>query len=155
MIKMEPRENGDSGAYIGGSGEDAWHLLHIYDIQHSPTAKLIESPIETGGVMFDNKVQNPIRVTVKGWVRGKDSEELFATANRYYKSRSQKDVVTIFTKTMVYGNMCLVEMPTHESAEKLTIYDVTFGFTQLMLVKGQPKTGSPDEAPRTYLGNLA
>ena len=63
--------------------------LKVMDVKYIPSARIIGSPVETGIISFDNKVNDPAKVVVKGIINigTEDAEEALSTLRLMMKNR--------------------------------------------------------------------
>lgn len=111
-------------------------------------ARLISHPVENGSVRFDNKVIEPMTVTVVGYVYASDSE----TQNRLEKLQKRREWG--FFSIVGFGNrryddMELLSVSNPQRAENPDSFEYTLNFQEVLLVQGQemPMSSIPDDLP--------
>lgn len=149
-----------SGRSIFKNALEGFRILSVNVIEKST---MIESPVESGIRVVDNKVIMPVKIRVSGIcdnVRGNIKTELDGKKNKITQEilTSAKEVYadiyemlrendfeetdngirpktyTIATKGLIYRNMVLTEVSQVNDAEHLLVIPVTLTFTELLFI---------------------
>ena len=135
--------------------------FRILNVNINEKSTMIESPVESGIRVVDNKVIMPVKIRVTGIcdnVRGnikldeehdKITQDIITSAKEVYSDiyamLREKDfeetetgtrpvTYTIATKGLIYRNMILTEVSQVNDAEHLLVIPVTLTFTELMFI---------------------
>lgn len=104
-------------------------------------ARMISSPVEMGYNVFDNKVLDPIEITLKCLVSlgSEDIKNAMQTLYSLYAERTY-NFCTVATKEGVYNNMSLCDMPHEETTDKHDVIEVTLKFKQVIQAGKQSRS---------------
>lgn len=145
-----------SGRSIFKNALEGFRILSVNIIEKST---MIESPVESGIRVVDNKVIMPVKIrvsgicdNVRGNIQNKDDkviQEIITSAKEVYadiyemlrnKDFEETDngirpvTYTIATKGLIYRNMVLTEVSQVNDAEHLLVIPVTLTFTELLFI---------------------
>lgn len=170
-----------SGRSIFKNALEGFRILSVNVIEKST---MIESPVESGIRVVDNKVIMPVKIQVSGIcdnVRGnikldeetnKITQDISTSAKDVYSTiyamLREKDfeetdngirpkTYTIATKGLIYRNMILTEVSQVNDAEHLLVIPVTLTFTELLFIGDDfapIPTFLPDDAEMKANGSL-
>lgn len=117
-------------------------------IQPHRNARLISHPVENGSVRFDNKVIDPMTVTVVGYVYASDTE----TRDKLEKFQKRRDwgfFSIVGFENRSFDNVELVSVSDPQRAESPDSIEYTLQFQEVMVVRGQemPLSRVPDDRP--------
>lgn len=109
-------------------------------------ARLISHPVENGSVRFDNKVIEPMTVTVVGYVYVSDTE----TRDKLEKFQKRRDwgfFTIVGFGNRSFDNVELVSVSDPQRAESPDSIEYTLNFQEVIVVKGQemPMSRIPDD----------
>lgn len=111
-----------------------------------PNAKVMEHPVESGGVVTDWRVILPIEITLTMFLAGEDYQSVYKTIESMFAGTT---LVTIQTKSGVYPNMLLAGMPHEETPDEYDMLAVGLRFREALLVSAQFQAIGPAQAPAT------
>lgn len=123
----------------------------IVDLDFSPTAKMCGAPIETGYMFNDNKVIEPPILNVKGIIKSNDYKSVYEQIKKMYLNR-RFEFYRVFSKMGYMDNLCLLEMPHKEDAEKYDAVEMTLKFQQVMMDEQSGKPGSDSDSDTKAIG---
>lgn len=77
-------------------------------------AQLPEHPLETGAVVNDHKIFNPVEIDMMFFLDAGEVKNTYQQLRQLFRSN---ELVTVQTRTGSYGNMTIARMPHEESPE--------------------------------------
>lgn len=123
--------------------------FRLFDINPIPRARVIEHPVEDGSVIHDNKVIEPLKVRVRGYVEKHWFDDVSKQLSKLLYWRGSDYTWHITTRFTRYDNLVLTAMPHHETPDKLDVTEFSLELTQLMLAKSKSESVSdPSNASR-------
>jgi len=102
------------------------------DVRES--AKLPEHPLETGAVVNDHKIFNPIEITLTLFLGSDEYRNIYQVLRQLYKSNQ---LVTIQTHTSSYSNLTVAELPYEETPDVMAAIIMPVKFKELRLTTAQ------------------
>lgn len=140
------------GIYGPGPGDKnptfASGAFRYLSITPHRTSKVISHPVEDGSSRFDDKVNDPFRVSVVGTVYSSDT----ATRNKIVemvKTRKFAFYSINGFNNDYYDDVALVSASHRQSGESPDALEYTLEFQEIIIVKAQerPSTKVPDDQP--------
>lgn len=113
-------------------------IFSITNVTVTRSANAIKSPVETGHVVFDNKVIMPLEVTMKAIVKAKNWQSVWGTLLRIYNDRTYT-FYSVYTRGEIIDNLMLVSMDRDETTDKFDAVDITLKFVQIIYATEQAK----------------
>lgn len=83
--------------------------LSIMGVYTNPTITVMKQPIETGQLISDHKIINPIQIQVEGVIEQINLGSIFSEARNLFETST---LLTVQTKYGTYTNMIISAMPT-------------------------------------------
>lgn len=105
--------------------------FHITNIVAHDKSECIDSPVELGKVLFDNKVLSPIRIRVEGYIKHEDFDSTLGAIEKMAWNRSW-DFYSICTKTTAYKNLVLLTNVQTQSSDKFDVIALTLEFSEVL-----------------------
>lgn len=117
--------------------------IQVKQVNVRPNARIIKHPIETGGVVMDNKVLDPktinIRVAVV-WKADKSHEKALSELDKLWEDRTY-NFCSIRTRKQVYKNLKMVSEPHTETPDRFNVFEFDLQFEEMMFgtkIEAQP-----------------
>lgn len=88
----------------------------VFDI-----SKIMEHPLETGSVIADHLVRDPVEIDLPLVITGSEAAQVFAELRQHYLAG---DLLTVLTRMGSYTSMVLIEIPhdeVPEAADSVTV----------------------------------
>lgn len=105
--------------------------FHITNIVVHDKSECIDSPVELGKVLFDNKVLSPIRIRVEGYIKHEDFYDVINWIKEMAWNRSW-DFYSICTKSAAYKNLVLLTNVETQSSDKFDVVAYTLEFSEVL-----------------------
>lgn len=110
-------------------------------------SKVMEHPIETGGIITDHRIILPVTIELSLIVQSKSGiKEVYQAIKQYYLNAT---LLVVQTKSSVYENQMISSMPHEENPDQydalaiaLTLKQVQFATTRYSVVPKNPKNSS-------------
>lgn len=109
------------------------------------TSKVMQHPVETGVTISDHHIINPIRINIQMMVSSAFYAQDYQQMRTAFINATN---LTVQTKTGVYGNMIIAEMPHQENPDIFDSIVISLNFQEVLFVA--PVTVSPAPAPANY-----
>lgn len=106
----------------------------ILDAEVSETSKIMEHPIETGAVIADHKVINPVEIRLRLTMPGYEYEPIIKELREYYQASVK---LTVQTKAGTYTNMVVCDIPHAETPQNVSNITFNIRLRQALEVKPQ------------------
>lgn len=100
----------------------------------SETAKLMKHPVETGIVITDHRIIEPIKITLNVIMRPDTFADMYQQAKDVFKGNT---TIQVQTKTDLYSSMLMQELPHKEDAAHFDTITMVMKFEQVLFVKAQ------------------
>lgn len=97
-------------------------------------AKLPEHPLETGAVINDHKIFNPVEIEITFFLGAAELKNTYQQLQQLYRS---EQLVTVQTRTGSYGNMTISRMPHEETADMVDAVMVAVTFREVQQARAQ------------------
>lgn len=110
-----------------------------------PSSKGMEHPIETGVIITDHVIINPIELELPVIVKAPDLQDTYKTIFNYYTNST---LLNIHTKAGVYPNMYILEMPHEEDPDLFDAIAVVLKFKQALIVTSQSQPNIQPKDPK-------
>lgn len=94
------------------------------------SAKGMEHPVESGTVKTDHVVINPVEIELPVIVRAPDLEDTYQTIKQYFLKST---TVMIQTKTSLYEDMYITDMPHEEDPDMFDAVAIAISFKQILV----------------------
>jgi len=98
------------------------------------TAKLMEHPLETGSVIMDHRVINPVEIELSLVLTG---EEYADTYKQIKDTFNGNNLIIVQTKTGSYSNMAIQAMPHEESPDMMDAVPMALKLKEAILIDVQ------------------
>jgi hypothetical protein len=109
------------------------------------TSKVMQHPVETGVMLSDHHIINPIRINLQLIV----NSQFYATDYQQIRTAFFNATnLNVQTKTTVYPNMIIAEMPHQETPDGFDIIVIHLNFQEVIFIT--PIAVSPSPAPANY-----
>lgn len=107
------------------------------------SAQLMEHPLETGAVIADHIVFDPMEIELPGIVRGEaEYRNTYAAVRATFKAGT---LLTIVTRTGVYPSMVIYEMPHEERPQSFDAVEMSIRLRHAVFVTPQSTAMSADQ----------
>lgn len=106
----------------------------ILDAEVSETSKIMEHPIETGAVIADHKVINPVEIRLRITMPGYEYEPVIKELREYWRESVK---LTVQTKAATYTNMVVCDIPHSETPQNVSRITFNIRLKQALEVKPQ------------------
>lgn len=121
-------------------------MIGIYDKNHSPlfqdaqiskvqvreTSKTMEHPIESGTVISDYKVINPVSIILNIYLTKKNYNSVYQSLLTHFKKST---LLLIQTNARIYKDMIISDMPHSETPEHFDSIILSLNLKQVFTVK--------------------
>jgi len=146
-ITLAPEDNekvsSGYGTTSGTSGKDDnacanskhYHALsfQITSVSDNSNTRMIQHPIEDGTIINDNKVNDPIKVTVNGFV----CRDASSRANKIFEvareSKNLKTYMVLETEMKSYPKLYMTNFSKRADTQKLDVYEYTLQLQELFI----------------------
>lgn len=124
-------------AYIIPDGSDPGHTLDvkILDITPQPTNRVTQAPVQTGLMINDHKVRNPLKVKVKCSLKIDNNhawQTTYAEILAMYDNMEKKRLSWIQSHIGQHRNMALISCPHSENIESYDVFVFDLDFQEIM-----------------------
>ena len=126
-------------------GNWTWEQYKITDIRPSKPGRLAKTPLELGTVSIDNKVVDPIEITVTGFIEAEHYDSYMEFLNEWRNNREWK-FLQLISKFEIYDHLVLLNINPHETADKFDVAEVTCTLMQVMIENPKKKSSNPSNA---------
>jgi hypothetical protein len=109
------------------------------------TSKVMQHPVETGVIISDHHIINPIRITMQMMIASEFYSQDYQQMRTAFINATN---LTVQTKTGVYGNMIIAEMPHQENPDIFDSIVISLNFQEVLFIA--PVSVSPAPAPANY-----
>lgn len=116
---------------------------HIMSDRPARRARMIRHPVESGGVVFDNKIVEPMHIDVRVVVNWKDTATLDMIERMIFNRSYRFCTIQIKGSKDPYVNMELVSESHDESPERFDAYEYHLVFDEVMF--GTKSENSPKD----------
>lgn len=106
----------------------------ILDGDFNETSKIMEHPIESGAMIADHKVINPVEIKVRLTMPFYDFEPIIKELREYYLSGT---LLTVQSKVQTYTNMVVCDIPHIEAPENVSRITFNIRLRQALIVTPQ------------------
>lgn len=120
-------------------------LFALTDIKIGEPSRVAKTPLERGTVSIDNKVNDPIEITITGFIEEPNYDEAMEFLTKWRLERDWK-FLTLYGKFEIYDNLVLLNVNPHESADKFDVTEVTCTLVQVMIENPEKKSSDPSNA---------
>lgn len=98
------------------------------------TAKLMEHPIETGAVITDHRIINPVEIELSLILTGDAYPDVYKAIKDVFTGNS---TVVVQTRTDSYQNMLIQAMPHEETPDMVDVIAMALKLRQVLLIDVQ------------------
>lgn len=154
----------NSGVFIyaddgkGGEKPSTMWNVHPIKVHVERIARVISAPVEDGRSSFDNKVIEPVRITVTCKVdlsSKNESESVIAQINAWLRNRTYQ-FCSIRTRTGFFKNLILEKAPSVEEIKEIDLGTYDLVFVEAILIQGAaPQSLNPDNYDTTKGGYIS
>jgi len=126
LIEMQGAEE-QKHAFFIFDNQEVLKGVSILSIDVLEDSKIMDNPVETGIVISDHRIRNPLEITVRCALSEDDWDSTYRELRRYY-TQTGTDFLTIKAKADVYANMQLIALPHKETPDSVTrlFFDLRF-----------------------------
>lgn len=120
--------------------------IHIMRVSVNNNSRMIQHPVEDGGVVFDDKVIQPRTITVSCYIKYYEYKKILGE-NQFENMLAEREYkfFGVRTKEKTYRNLSLTRSSHNEVPEKFETFVFELTFTQVMLDKyKQPQCADKD-----------
>lgn len=104
---------------VKDSVSEVMQNVTIIDVDVLEDSKIMDSPVESGILISDHRIFNPLEITVNCTLPASDWEDTYKEI-RYWFERKDTGFLTIVTKAGVYRNMQLIGLPHKENSDTVS-----------------------------------
>lgn len=126
-------------ALYGEGGGELLSTASIISCSVNDSSKLMEHPIESGAVIADYKVFNPVTASVVVALSATGYESEFA---EIYTSYKNCEYITLQTKTQVYSNLQILSLPHEATFKNISRPTITINLKEALVVEAEFTQGS-------------
>lgn len=123
--------NFDSIAVLDSSFKQVFQKARPMKIDVRETIRPMEHPIESGEIITDYKIINPIEIIMPVVTQGLFYRGVYTEINNLYKN---SELLTVQTRTRNYKNMIISEMPYEQRPEQYDVITINLKFKQIQYV---------------------
>lgn len=135
---------------LEGDGIKGFNPISYRD---NPTANMIGSPVESGAINFDNKVIQPRKITITGYVLAEEISSVLDKLNQMLKDKSFT-FYSIVTKDSVLTNMAVVGIQNNGNNDKYDAVEVEVEFQEVLMDDGLGFTSQDGGNSNTTEGGM-
>jgi hypothetical protein len=121
-------------AYFLNDTVEVMQDLTIIDIDVQEDSKIMDSPVESGIVISDHRIKNPIEIVVNCTVPKSKWEETYKEIKFWY-DQSGKTFLTIRTKADAYPDMQMIAIPHKETPDTVSRLFFELRFRSILFAK--------------------
>lgn len=126
----------------------------ITRIEPSPTARMAGAPVETGFQTNDTKIIDPMTISVTGLVKSSGYKHIYKELKEMFNNR-RFEFYSVISKVDYYTNLCLLEIPHKEDAERYDVIEMTLKFQKVMMDKEQKTAADASNSDTASVGLVA
>lgn len=136
-------QNEFSGVFTDNDWSNAIKGFNVMSVSGTRNARVIGAPVETGQVAFDNKVIDPLRVTVRGIIETDSLNTQMALLELNEMIENRKfSFYSVCDGENFYNNLILQEFPAIRDVKQVDFIQITLTFVEAMLVQSQAEASS-------------
>lgn len=134
----------------------AYDVVGIYDEEFSQvlfnarpvkaaikqTSRPMEHPLETGAIITDHKIVNPVEIDLSLICDSTDYRSVYSQARDLFRNSA---LLSVQTRTAIYGNMIITDMPHEETPELYDAIPIMLRLKEVVQVKSTPTYAPRDE----------
>ena len=136
-------QNELSGVFTDNDWSNAIKGFNVMSVSGTRNARVIGAPVETGQVAFDNKVIDPLRVTVRGIIETNSLNTQMALLELDEMIENRKfSFYSVCDGENFYNNLILQEFPAIRDVKQVDFIQITLTFVEAMLVQSQAEASS-------------
>lgn len=135
---------------VDGNGEVPIQGVQIKHLQVRPSARIIKHPIETGGVVMDNKVLDPRMINLKvvvTWKEDGSHKAVLQQLDEIWEDRFYQFCSVTTREGKVYKNLKMVTEPHTETPDRFNVFEFDLQFEEMMF--GTKQDNQPADADNT------
>lgn len=106
----------------------------ILDLDVSETSKIMEHPIESGAVIADHKITNPVELRLRLTMPHYQYKPVIEELRRYWKEGTK---LSVHAKSHIYNNMVICDLPHQEKPENVSRLTFDIRLKQALVVAPQ------------------
>jgi hypothetical protein len=103
------------------------------------TSRIMDHPIETSVILSDHQVVLPMEIQIQFIITAQFYQSTYQNIRQAFL---QAQNLTIHTRTAVYSNMVIIEMPHQETVDMYDAITISIKFREVLIVP-QNQTGAP------------
>jgi len=125
-VELMPFED-QRKAYFIYDGDEILSGVSILSVDVIEDSRITDSPTESGVIISDHRIFNPLEITVKCALPESEWENAYNAIARIYVQNSS-ELMKIKSQAQVYSNLQLVGLPHKETAENVSrlVFDLKF-----------------------------
>lgn len=100
----------------------------------SEQAKVMEHPIETGAVITDHRIIQPVEIELSLILIASDYRNVYQQIKQLYRAG---EILTVQTRTDTYQNMLIQKLPHDEDPEMFDVVALALGLKEAQFVTAQ------------------
>ena len=116
-------------------------VMGFYPFEYTvdPVSRVIGAPLETGRVSFDQKVIDPVRITMIGKVINENGLGADDTIEEMFQNRNYK-FYSVELDNECYKNLVLQKATHRKQTNEMDVVTYTLEFVEAMIVQNNQKT---------------
>jgi len=131
--------------------------FYVFDVDADAPSRVIGAPIESGQISFDNKVRDPLEITVKGTIVLNGKYEYTDILNKLNKMIDQRgfSFYKVCDGADIYDHLVLKTKKLNRNVDKYDFANITLQYVEAMLVQNYEKTpANSDNTDTRNSGNI-
>jgi hypothetical protein len=132
------------GIYDNDTFEQIFNTARPMKANISRVAKIMEHPIETGSIIQDFMIVQPVDIELSLLLQGDEYQAVYQLIKGYFYGAIP---IAIQTKTDVFSNMLIQAMPSEESPEMFDVIPLALKLREIQLVTVQYQQLNEQQAP--------
>jgi hypothetical protein len=118
LDSLLPNAAADAVAIFNNAFSQVFRMARPIKAVVKPSSKLMEHPVETGAVIVDHQIINPIEIELSLLLTSLDYTNTYKTMEGVFKNGQ---LLSVQTRTGVYNNMIIEEFPSEEDPNMFDI----------------------------------
>lgn len=95
------------------------------------TSRVMEHPVETGAVLADHHIINPVEIDLPMIVKSTDYSSVYTQIRQAFTNATS---LSVKTRTGVYSDMILMDMPHEEEPDRFDAITITLRLRQVIFI---------------------
>lgn len=131
--------------YDPNGGNETWEQFKITKIRPKKPSRIAKTPLETGAVSIDNKVIDPIEISVTGYLEERFYDSFMDFLNKWRENRKW-EFLRLSSKFEIFDNLILLDITQEETAERFDVAEVTITLMKVLMENPQKKAFDPSNS---------